>query len=94
MATLFAAGACESLKGPVAPESADVRQAPEPVDTRAGRRGRVAPRPDTAPGQRRNHAAGPAPLARDLEAGQTLDTGPDPAYARKKNGATSSSSGR
>jgi hypothetical protein len=59
--------------GPVAPESADVRPAHKPVDARAGCHGQLRPGPDAAPGQRRHHSAGPAPLARDLEAGQTLD---------------------
>src|SRR2546430_13415746 len=59
--------------GPVAPESADVRPTHEPVDARAGRRGQFRPGPDATPGQRRNHSAGPPPLARVLEVGQTLD---------------------
>jgi DDE superfamily endonuclease len=64
------------LRGPpgaVAPASADLRQAHKPVDARAGRRGQFCARPDAAPGQRRNHACGPPPLARVLEAGQTVD---------------------
>ena len=59
--------------GSVAPESADVRHTHEPVDAGAGRRGQLRPGPDAAPGQRRHHASGPAPLARDLEAGHTWD---------------------
>jgi len=50
-----------------------MRPAHEPVDARAGRSGQLRPGPDATPGQRRNHSCGPAPLARDLEAGQTLD---------------------
>ena len=64
------------LRGPagaVAPESADVRQAHQPVDARAGRRGQFRPGAHPAPGQRRSHSCGPPPLAGVLEAGQTLD---------------------
>src|SRR5262245_25801289 len=64
------------LRGPagaVTPESADLRQADEPVDACAGRRSQFCPRPDAAPGQRRTHAGGPPPLARELETGHTLD---------------------
>src|SRR5215831_847849 len=64
------------LRGPagaVAPESADLRPAHEPVDARAGRRSQFCPGPDATTGQRRNHSGGPPPLARVVEAGQTLD---------------------
>jgi hypothetical protein len=80
------------LRGPpgaVAPESADLRQAHQPVDARAGRRGQFCPRPDTTPGQRRNHSCGPPPLARVLEAGQALDHESRSRVCPKKNGATS-----
>jgi hypothetical protein len=59
--------------GPVAPASADLRPAHEPVDARARRQRQFCPRPDAAPGQRRDHSGGPPPLARIVEAGQTLD---------------------
>src|SRR3989454_10934823 len=70
--------------GPVAPESADVRPTHEPVDARAGRRGQFRPGPDATPGQRRNHSAGPAPVAGVLEAGQALDDQPRSGLSPKK----------
>jgi hypothetical protein len=87
-------GGLRGLAGPVAPESADVRQTDEPVDARAGRRGQFRSGPDAALGQRRNHSSGPSPLARELAAGQTLDHQSRSCVCPKKNGATSSSSGR
>ena len=75
--------------GTVTPESTDVRQADKPVDARAGRRGQFCRRPHAAAGQRRNHSAGPPPLAGVLEAGQALDHEPRSRVCPKKNGATS-----
>ena len=80
------------LRGPagaVAPESPDVRQAHQPVDARAGRRGQFHSGPDATPGQRRNRAGGPPPLARVVEAGQTVDHESRSRVCPKKNGATS-----
>ncbi len=74
--------------GAVAPQSADVRQADEPVDAGAGRRGQLCPRPHAAAGQRRNHASGPPPLAGVLEAGEAWDDEPRSSLCPKKNGAT------
>src|SRR5205807_2412612 len=65
-----------SLRGPagaVAPESPDVRPAHEPVDTGAGRRGEFCRGADTAAGQRRSDACGPAPVGRGVETRHTLD---------------------
>jgi hypothetical protein len=79
------------LRGPAgagAPESADLRQAYEPMDTRAGCRSQFCPRPDATPGQRRNHSGGPPPLARVMEAGQALDYQSRSCVCPKKNGAT------
>ncbi len=59
--------------GAVAPAPADVRQAHEPVDARAGGRGPVRPGPHAAPGQRRHDASGPAPVGRGLAAGQAWE---------------------
>ena len=64
------------LRGPpgaVAPESADLRPAHKPVDACASRQSQFCPRTDATPGQHRNHPGGPPPLARVVEAGQTLD---------------------
>jgi transposase len=59
--------------GPVAPESADVRQAHESVDTRSGRRGQFCPGTHAAIGQRRSDSSGPPPIGGGLEACQALD---------------------
>jgi hypothetical protein len=79
------------LRGPpgaVAPESTDVRQAHEPVDARAGRRGQFRPGADAAAGQRRNHSAGPPPAGRGVEAGQAVDYQPRSSLCPKKTDAT------
>ena len=75
--------------GAVAPESADLRQAHQPLDAGLGRRGQFCPGPDAPPGQRRNHSSSPAPLASELEAGQTLAHQSRSRVCPKKNGATS-----
>jgi hypothetical protein len=80
------------LRGPagaVAPEPTHVRQADEPVDARAGRRGQFRPGAHPTARQRRSHAGGPPPLAGGVEAGQTLDPQSRSGVCSKKNGATS-----
>ena len=59
--------------GAVTPEPTDMRQANEPVDPRAGRRGQFRPRAHPPARQRRSHSGGPPPLAGVVEAGETLD---------------------
>jgi hypothetical protein len=58
--------------GAVAPESADICQAHQPLDPPAGCRGQFRPGPYAAPGQRRNHSPRAAPVGDLLEAGQAL----------------------
>jgi hypothetical protein len=74
--------------GPVTPESSDVRQAHEPLDAGAGRRGQFRPGPHPPPRQRRHPSAGPPSVGRDLEAGHTLDHQSRSRVCSKKNGAT------
>jgi hypothetical protein len=71
-----------------APESADLRQAHQPVDPPTRRRGEFRSGPHTAPGQRRSHSGGPPSLAGIVEAGQTLDHESRSRVCPKKNGAT------
>ena len=59
--------------GTVAPESTDVRQAHQPVDPCAGRRGQFRPGAHAAAGQRYNPSAGPPPAGSGVEARQALD---------------------
>ena len=75
--------------GVVTPEPTDIRQADEPVDPRAGRRGQFRPRAHPTARQRRSHSWGPAPFAGVVEAGQTLDHESRSRVCPKKNGATS-----
>jgi hypothetical protein len=79
------------LRGPagaVAPEPTHVRQADEPVDPRAGRRGQLRPGAHPPARQRRSYSGGPPPPAGVVEAGQTLDPQSRSGVCAKKNGAT------
>jgi len=67
---------CRDLRvPPSAPpsESADVRQADQPVDPLTGRRGQFRPGPYPTARQRRDHSACPAPFAGVVETRQPLD---------------------
>ena len=75
--------------GAGAPESTDVRQAYQPGDTGAGRRGLLRRGVDAAAGQRRGHSGGPPPAERVLEARQTLAYQSRSGLCPKKNGAPS-----
>jgi hypothetical protein len=74
--------------GAGASEPTDVRPADEPVDLGAGRRSKLCPRADAAPGQRRDHAGGPAPAGGVLETRQTWDHQSRSRLCPKKNCAT------
>lgn len=58
--------------GTAASESTDVWPAHQPVDAGVGRRGPCRPGPHAAPGQRRNHSAGPPPSRGRLATGHAL----------------------
>ena len=75
--------------GAVAPESVHLRQAHQPVDPPARRRGQFRRGPHPAPRQRRSHSGGPPPVGRVMETRQTLDHQPRSGVCPKKNGATS-----
>ena len=94
MATLFAAGACESLRA-LLPQSPRTFGKPPSrwtlalaaeVSCAQGLTPRLVSDETMRLALRR--------LRVTWKRGQTWSTGPDPAYARQKNGATSSSSGR
>ena len=75
--------------GAVAPESTDVRPAYQPVDTGAGCRGLFRRGVDAAARQRRAIRVALRRLGVSWKRAKHWITSPDPAYARKKNGATS-----
>ena len=72
--------------GIIAPESTDVWQAHESVDTAADCRGQFCPGAHPAIGQRRSHSSGPPPVRGGLEACQALDYQPGSGLSPKKNG--------
>ena len=76
------------LAGAGAPESTDVRPAPQPMDAGAGRRGAFRSGSDASAGQRRSHACGPPPLGRGLATGHAVDAQPRSGLDPKKTAAT------
>ncbi len=66
-------GDLRGASGAVAPESPNLRQAHQPLDAGAGRRGERCRGADATTGQRRSDSGGPAPARRVLEARQTLE---------------------
>jgi hypothetical protein len=73
--------------GAAAPECAYVRHAPEPLGALPGGRRQRRSGPPPAVGQRRNHAAGPAPVGRVMATRPTLAHEPRAGLCPQKTGA-------